>query len=281
MNKKITTYEPDNSIKKGFLHIFKEIFHELKMNKWLTYQLFKRDFFALYKQSFVGILWAIIVPLISVVTFIILNRAGVFSIGDIDIPYPLYAILGMSFWQLFSSGLIACTNSLVSAGSMVVKINFSRKSIVIASFGKSVISFLVQLVLAVILFIIYGIMPNIAILLIPILLIPIILFTLGIGFILSLLNGIMRDIGNVISSIIVFLLFLTPILYAKPSTGLLTKITSYNPIYYLISAPREFLLTGNISEWEGYLISSIISIVIFILCLVIFHLTETRITERI
>ena len=281
MNKTITTYEPDNSIKKGFLHIFKEIFNELKMNKWLTYQLFKRDFFALYKQSFVGILWAIIVPLISVVTFIILNRAGVFSIGDIDIPYPLYAILGMSFWQLFSTGLIACTNSLVSAGSMIVKINFSRKSIVIASFGKSVISFLVQLVLAVILFIIYGIMPNIAILLIPILLIPIILFTLGIGFILSLLNGIMRDIGNVISSIIVFLLFLTPILYVKPSTGLLTQITDYNPIYYLISAPREFLLTGNISEWKGYLISSIISIVIFILCLVIFHLTETRITERI
>jgi len=276
-----TTYEPDNSIKKGFLHIFKEIFNELKKNKWLTYQLFKRDFFALYKQSFVGILWAIIVPLISVATFIILNKAGVFSIGDIDIPYPLYAILGMSFWQLFSTGLIACTNSLVSAGSMIVKINFSRKSIVIASFGKSVISFLVQLVLAVILFIIYGIMPNIAILLIPILLIPIILFTLGLGFILSLLNGIMRDIGNVISSIIVFLLFLTPVLYAKPSTGLLTKITNYNPLYYLISTPREFLLTGNISEWKGYLISSIISIIIFILCLVIFHLTETRITERI
>ena len=281
MDETTTTYEPDNSIKNGFLHIFKEIFNELKKNKWLTYQLFKRDFFALYKQSFFGILWAIIVPLISVATFIILNRAGVFSIGEIDIPYPLYAILGMSFWQLFSSGLIACTNSLVNAGPMVVKINFSRKSIVIASFGKSFISFLVQLVLAVILFIIYGIIPNIAILLIPILLIPIILFTLGMGFILSLLNGIMRDIGNVISSIIVFLLFLTPILYAKPSTGLLTKITNYNPLYYLISAPREFLLTGNISEWKGYLISSIISIVIFILCLVIFHLTETRITERI
>lgn len=281
MNKAIITYEPDNSIKKGFLHIFKEIFNELKINKWLTYQLFKRDFFALYKQSFVGILWAIIVPLISVATFIILNRAGVFSIGDIDIPYPLYAILGMSFWQLFSSGLIACTNSLVMAGPMVVKINFSKKSIVIASFGKSIISFLIQLILAVILFIIYGIMPNVAILLIPILLIPIILFTLGLGFILSLLNGIMRDIGNIISSIIVFLLFLTPILYAKPSTGLLTKITNYNPLYYLISAPREFLLTGNISEWKGYLISSIISIIIFILCLVIFHLTETRITERI
>ena len=281
MNKAITTYEPDNSIKNGFLHIFKEIFNELKINKWLTYQLFKRDFFALYKQSFFGILWAIIVPLISVATFIILNRAGVFSIGDIDIPYPLYAILGMSFWQLFSSGLIACTNSLVMAGPMVVKINFSRKSIVIASFGKSVISFLVQLILAAILFIIYGIIPDIAILLMPFLLIPIILFTLGIGFILSLLNGIMRDIGNVISSIIVFLLFLTPVLYAKPSTGLLTKITNYNPLYYLISTPREFLLTGNISEWKGYLISSIISIIIFILCLVIFHLTETRITERI
>jgi len=59
----ITTYEPDNSLKKGYLSIFKEIFNEIKKNRWLTYQLFKRDFFAIYKQSFIGVFWAVfIVP---------------------------------------------------------------------------------------------------------------------------------------------------------------------------------------------------------------------------
>jgi lipopolysaccharide transport system permease protein len=214
MTETITTYEPDNSLKKGYLSIFSEILNELKKNRWLTYQLFKRDFFAIYKQSFIGILWALIIPLVSVGTFIVLNQSGIFNIGDINVPYPIYAILGMAFWQLFSTGLVASSNSLVAAGSMITKINFSKKSLVIASTGQSIVSFLIQFVLVSILFVYYWIAPSIAILLIPITIIPIMLLTLGLGFILSLLNGIMRDIGNMLGVFMTFLMFLTPVLYA-------------------------------------------------------------------
>ncbi|MBU4305805.1 MAG: ABC transporter permease, partial [Candidatus Omnitrophica bacterium] len=62
----VITYEPDNSLKKGYGNIFGEIFNEIINNRWLIYQLFRRDFLALYKQSFIGILWAFIIPLISV-----------------------------------------------------------------------------------------------------------------------------------------------------------------------------------------------------------------------
>jgi lipopolysaccharide transport system permease protein len=281
MSEIITTYEPDNSLKKGYLSIFCEMYNEFKKNRWLTYQLFKRDFFALYKQSFIGVLWAFIIPLVSVGTFILLNRSGIFSIGEIDVPYPIYAILGMAFWQLFSTGLITRSNSLVKAGSMIVKINFSKKSLVIASAGQSIVSFLIQLTLVIILFIYYKIAPSTVILLIPLFMIPIMLLTLGLGFIFSLLNGIVRDIGNILSILMTFLMFLTPILYAKPTTGILARITNYNPLYYLTSVPRELVLTGAVSEWKGFLISSAISIIIFLICLIVFHLTETRVTERI
>jgi lipopolysaccharide transport system permease protein len=107
------------------------------------------------------------------------------------------------------------------------------------------------------------------------------LLTLGLGFIFSLLNGIVRDIGNILSILMTFLMFLTPILYAKPTTGILARITNYNPLYYLTSVPRELVLTGTISELKGFLISSAISIIIFIICLIVFHLTETRVAERI
>ena len=281
MSEIITTYEPDNSLKKGYLSIFSEISNEIKKNRWLTYQLFKRDFFALYKQSFIGVLWAFIIPLVSVGTFILLNRSGIFSIGDINVPYPIYAILGMAFWQLFSTGLITSSNSLVKAGSMIAKINFSKKSLVIASAGQSIVSFLIQLTLVIILFIYYKIAPSTSILLIPLFMIPIMLLTLGLGFIFSLLNGIVRDIGNILSILMTFLMFLTPILYAKPSTGILARITNYNPLYYLTSVPRQLVLTGTISEWKGFLISSVISVFIFVICLIVFHLTETRVAERI
>src|SRR4030042_4759442 len=275
MNETITTYEPDNSLKKGYLSIFMEIFNELKENRWLTYQLFKRDVLAVYKQSFIGSFWALILPLISVGAFIILNRSGILSIGDIKAPYPIYALLGMAFWQLFSTGLIASSNSLVAAGTMITKINFSKKSLVIASLGRSIVSFLIQFVLVALLFAYYGIVPSIAVLLIPVVIIPILLLTLGLGFILSLVNGVVRDVGNVLGVLLTFLMFLTPVLYAKPTIGILSQATNYNPLYYLVSAPRDLVLEGTIPELSGFFVMSIISIIIFIVCLFIFHLTET------
>ncbi|MHA1265175.1 MAG: ABC transporter permease [Candidatus Helarchaeota archaeon] len=281
MTDDIITYEPDNSIKKGYLNLFKEIYSDLKQNRWLTWQLFKRDFLAAYRQSFMGILWAFIIPLISVGTFILLNQAGIFNVGTITVPYTIYAILGMSFWTLFSTGLIGCGNSLVIAGSMIVKINFSKKSLVIAAYGQALVSFIIQFALVCILFIIFGFSPDLSILLTLPLIIPIILLTLGLGFLIAILNGIVRDIGNLLSVLITFLMFLTPILYTFPEAGILATIAKFNPLYYLISAPRELILTGTITNGIEYLISCIISIIIFVICIVIFHLTETRVTERV
>ncbi len=281
---RITTYEPDNSIKKGYSSIFREIFDELKKNRWLTYQLFKRDFLTLYKQSFVGIVWVFIFPLVSVGTFVILKRSGIFTFGNINVPYPIYAMLGVAFWQLFAAGLIATSNSLVKAGSMIVKINFSKKSLVIASFGQAIVFFLIQITLFGILLIYYQLRPSIIILFLPVLVLPIIFFSLGLGFILSLLNGIFRDIGNVLSILLTFFMFLTPVLYAKPTSGMLSYLTDYNILYYLVCVPRNILFMGimnSMSDWKGFFISVVLSFVIFTICLVIFHLTETRVAERI
>ncbi len=278
---KITTYEPNNSIKKGYRSVFAEIVSELKENQWLIYQLFKRDFFATYKQSFIGIFWALIIPLASLATFVILNRSGLFSVGKISVPYPIYAILGLSFWQLFSTGLVASSNSLVKAGSMITQINFSKKSLIFASAGQSIISFIIQFVFLMALFLYYQFTPNIAILLIPVIILPILLLTLGLGLILSIINGVIRDVGNVVSLLMTFLMFLTPILYVKPETGILAKITKINLLHYLVSGGRDLVLKGAISEPQGFLISSLFSVVIFVLCLIIFHLTETRLCERV
>lgn len=281
MTETITTYEPDNSLKKGYIFLFSEIINEFKKNKWLTYQLFKRNFSTIYKQSFIGILWALIIPLVSVGTFIVLNQSGIFSIGDINVPYPIYAILGMSFWQLFATGLVSSSNSLVSAGSMIAKINFSKKALVIASTGLSLVSFLIQIILVGILFVYYGVKPHNAILLIPIVLLPLMLLTLGLGFIFALINGVARDIGNIISVLMTFIMFLTPVLYAKPTSGILAQVTNYNPLYYLISAPRSLILEGSFPDSKGFLIASAFSGIVFMVCLIVFHLTETRVAERI
>jgi len=276
-----TTYEPDNSLKKGYRSLFSEIFSELKKNRWLIFQLFKKDFVALYKQSLIGIFWAVLLPLVAVGTFIVLSGAGVFNVGTLSVPYPIYAILGMALWGLFSTGIVASSNSIVAAGPMITKINFSKKSLVIASMGQALLAFIIQLCLVLVLLVYYHIAPSPAILLIPLLIMPLVLFTLGLGFVLSLLNGIARDVANMVSVLVTFLLFLTPVLYAKPTTGVLATLSSYNILYYLVSVPRDLILFGTSNSLKGFLLSSALAFFVFLLFLAVFHLTETRVAERV
>jgi len=281
MKQHIVTYEPDNFLKKGYLILLTDIIREFIDSKWLFYQLFKREFLATYKQSLIGVFWALIVPLVTVGTFVLLNRSGIFKIGNLNVPYSVYAVLGMASWQFFATGLISGSNSLVKAGSMVVKINFSKKSLVLASSVQGTISFLVQFLLGIILCFIFDIIPKWQILFIPFALLPLLLLTFGLSLLLAILNGVIRDIGNAMTMLLTFVMFLTPVLYAMPENGILAKLINLNPISYLVSAPRDLVLYGKINEFTGYIYAVISSCIAFVFCLISFHLTETRVAERI
>jgi len=75
---KLKVYEPDRAIKQGYIAFWKEKFRETKENLWLIRQLFVRDFKAQYSQSFLGIVWALIIPLVTLATFIVLRSSGFF-----------------------------------------------------------------------------------------------------------------------------------------------------------------------------------------------------------
>ncbi|MHB1459571.1 MAG: ABC transporter permease [Armatimonadota bacterium] len=280
MPENIVCYQPDNCLKQGYFGLFADMFRELAANRWLTKQIMKRDMSAMYKQSIIGFLWLVVNPMAVIATYMILGKSGVFNVGEIKTPYALYAVLGISTWQLFAVGITASANSLVSAGSMISKINFSKKSLVIASIGTSFLSFCIQFVLALALLIVYHWKPSPWIILMPLLAIPMALLSLGLGFLAALLNAVFRDVGTAIPVLINFLLMLTPVLYT-PRVGLLAKMSEYNPFYYLTTVPRDIALRGTTDHILGYGISVGVSVFVFVVCLTIFHLTESRIAERV
>lgn len=257
------------------------MFGEVASSKWLTWQLFKRNFNALYRQSLLGIAWVLIAPLISVGTFIFLNASGIINVGDISVPYPLFAMAGIALWSLFSMGLTLSSNALVGASSMITKINFTREPLVISAIFQGIVPSLIQIVVVFVLFAWYQVMPPLTVLLAPLAAIPLLVLTLGLGFLLSLINAVMRDVGNVISIVVTFLLFLTPVLYAKPVSGISAVVSRYNPLYYLVAVPRDLVTSGGTAEWQGYLYSTLFSIVVLFIGWLAFHLTETRIAERV
>jgi lipopolysaccharide transport system permease protein len=281
INNKTTVYYPDKAIRQGYISLFREMTNEVVTSRWLTWQLFRRNFISIYKQSVLGIFWALFIPLVSVGTFIFLNQGGIFDVGDVSIPYPLYAVAGIALWQLISTGLTLGANSIVNAGAMITHINFTRASLVISSVAQGFLPSVVQIVIVFILFAVYGIVPPWTVLLVPFAVIPLMLLTLGLAYILSLVNAVVRDAGNGISILITFLMFLTPVLYAKPDSGMVAAVSRYNPLYYLVAVPRDLLTTGSTGESPGFFYSSLIAVVVFLVCWIVFHLIETRIVERV
>lgn len=281
MTEKIIVYEPDKFIRIGFFPVWKEMVLNLVMSKELIWRLFLRDFSAKYRQSMLGIIWAIINPIFTVSVFIFLNRAGILNIGETSAPYPIFALIGISIYGIFSTGLSVSSNSIIGAGSMVVKINFPKISLVVASMGQAIVDFLIRAILVIILLIIYRFIPSWTFILFPFVLLPLIMLTLGLGLILSLLAGVLRDIIHLVSFLTTLLLFMVPALYPAPRSGIFADLNRWNPLSHLITACRDIVISSGLTDPLGFLWASVISILIFLVSWRIFFLSETRIAERV
>ena len=276
-----TVYEPDRFIKMGSFASWKEMAISLFQSRELIWRLFVRDFSAKYRQSLLGILWALLNPIITVGIFVFLNRAGILNIGETSVPYPVFALIGLSIYGIFATGLSVCSNSIIGAGSMVVKINFPKISLVIASMGQSVVDFLVRLALVIILFIIYGIAPQWTFLIFPFTVLPLVLLTLGLGLILSLLAGVFRDVIHLVSFFTTLFLFMMPVLYPAPPAGIFAALNAWNPLSHLIVGCRDILISGSFSDSHSFLWASAFSIFLFLISWRIFFISESRIAERV
>jgi len=271
-------YEPHKQLKQGIM-IWKEMFREIYDYHELLWRLFVRDLSAKYKQSLLGNAWCLLMPFVAIGTFMYLNHVGILHIQQTSMPYPLYALIGLSVWQIFATGLNSGANSLVGAGDLVTKINFPREVLVIASMAQSVFEFLIKFALVLVFFFVFNYVPSWKIIFFPFILLPLLFLTVGLSLVLALLNGVMRDIGNIVSLFLMFLMFLTPVLYPVPTKNfLLLKLNFLSP---LINAPREIIADGTIHQPGLFGVASVISLLIFLMSWRIFHLAETKIPERL
>lgn len=279
--KRRIVYEPNRLVKTGFLASSQEMISNLMRSKELIWRLFLRDFKARYRQSLLGVVWAVLSPVITIGVFVFLNRSGILTIRATEIPYPLFGLIGLTIYGVFATGLSVSSNSIISAGPMVVKINFPKISLVIAAMGQAAVEFLVRLGLIAMLFVFYGVAPAWTALFFPLMLVPLFLFTLGIGLLLSLLAGIFRDVVHLVPFLTTLLLFLVPALYPLPATGMLACLNTWNPLSHFVIGGRELLIVGRLSDATGLLYATIVAISVFFISWRVFFMSEQRIAERV
>jgi len=250
---------------------------ELAESRRLIWLLILRDLSVRYRQSILGYVWAIIPQIATVGVFAFLHASRVLPIGGTRIAYVAYALWGISIWQLFAGCLSSCTTSLVSSGSLVTKVNFPREALVIAALGQPVFDFFVRLVPVVAVFIWYGVTPSWGIIFLPFVLMPVMLLALGLGFVLSIANLVIRDTGNALGTVLTIGMFLTPVLYPPPVRWPFFLVNLLNPLSPLLTASQDLIAAGFLTRPEMFAVACVLSLVLALIGWRAFRVTIPRV----
>ena len=277
----IKIYESNCRLKTG-IGIWTYMVKELFESRGLIWRLVVRDITSSYKQSILGILWVFIAPLFIMLAFIWVKEKNILPIGKTEMPYAAFMFTGQMIWLFFSQGITSATSSLVTAGNMLTKINFPREVLIFSAIGTTIFNFLIRIPLLLAIYLWVDFTPDIKIIFMPFILLPLFFLIIGFGFILSLLNAVMRDIRRVLGIIINLGMFATPVIYPPPQDWPFSfLINIVNPVSSFITAARDLATSGNLSNPYSYLLSLIFSLLIFFTGWRLFHLTEPKIAERV
>lgn len=228
----------------------------------LFYILTWRDIKVKYKQTFLGILWLIIRPLLSSIIFtVVFSRIAHFKSSG-DYPYFMMVLTGMLPWQFFSSAINDSASSLIGNSSLITKVYFPRMIIPASSILTCFIDFVISLILLLVIMLFYGILPDFNFIFLPVFIFLLLLFVFGCGLLLTSLNVNYRDFRYIIPFMLQFGLYVSPVGFNSNVIDSRWQIWfSLNPMTGIINGFRWCIL-GEPLHFNSVLIS-ISGIIIF------------------
>jgi len=248
---------------------------ELWQYRELLYFLTWRDIKVRYKQTVLGVLWALIQPFMTMVVFSLFfgQLAQVPSDG---LPYPIFNYAALIPWTLFSQGLTMSANSLVSSANLLKKIYFPRLVIPISSILSGLVDFALSFTILFGLMLFYGVAPTANAIWLPLLILLALVTSLAVGLWLSALNVQFRDVRYTIPFITQLWMFITPIAY--PSSLIqdptLRLIYSLNPMTGVVEGFRWALLGTDTAPNAMILVSAAAAFILLISGLFYFRRME-------
>jgi lipopolysaccharide transport system permease protein len=219
---------------------------ELWARRELIYVLARRDVAILYKQSAIGAAWAVIQPLsLAAVFSLFFGLLAKIDTGT-DVPYPVFAVLGMVTWLYFTGVLQRAATSTVESAQLISKVYFPRLVIPLAVVLAPTLDFAIGMAVALAVTLLYGVIPPIQVFLVP-LLVPLVLaVALGLGLWLAAVYVKYRDVGMVVNFAVLVGLFITPIVY--PFSNIPDEyqlLYGLNPMVGVLELMRWMTLPGS------------------------------------
>ena len=247
---------------------------ELWLYRELFYIFVWRDIKVRYKQTAIGVIWAILQPFLMMVIFSIFF-GKLAQISSRDTPYPVFVFTGLLFWNYFSTSVTSASNVLVEQENMIKKIYFPRLILPISSSLTPIVDFCIAFIVLFGIMAYYQFVPNIiGLFAIPILLLMAFLSASGMGFFLSAINVKFRDVRYALPFFVQILMFLTPVIYpANIISPNYQWILALNPMTGIIESARALIFGTSINP-QILIISFISAMIIFLFGLFYFRKTE-------
>ncbi|MFQ5681791.1 MAG: ABC transporter permease [Candidatus Binatia bacterium] len=247
----------------------------------LLYFLTWRDIKVRYKQTVLGIAWAVIQPLFLMLIFtIFFGRLA--RIPSDGMPYPIFAYTALLPWQLFSRALTDASTSLVASERLITKIYFPRLLVPTSAVLASLVDFAIALVLLLGMMVFYGMVPTMALIALPLFILFALMTALGMSFWLSALNAQYRDIRYVLPFLTQVWFFVTPVVYPASMVPEAWRfLYGINPMTGVVEGFRWALL-GNTEGPDATLaVSFTVVLAVFIGSLYYFTRVEETLADVI
>ena len=240
----------------------------------LLYFLLWRDFKVRYKQTVLGVGWAVIQPLFTMVVFtLIFGRLA--KMPSDGIPYPIFSYAALLPWTFFSQGLINASQSMVGNSNLIKKVYFPRLIIPMAGVLSGITNFILSFIVLLGMMLYFGIMPTINVLWLPLLLLLSLCTSLGVSLWLSALYVQFRDVGSLIPFLVQIWFFITPVVY--PSSLLQEPwrtLYGINPMVGVVEGFRWALLSTDTAPGSIIIVSSLVVLLLLISGVMFFRRME-------
>jgi lipopolysaccharide transport system permease protein len=251
----------------------------------LLYFLVWRDIKVRYKQTFLGILWVLLQPIVSIVIFSLLF-GYLLAVPSGDVPYPIFLYSALLPWTYFSTSLTRSTTSVVNSSHVITKVYFPRLVIPISGVLSGLLDFAIAFLVLIGLMLVYQVRPTPNIVFLPGFILLAMLTALAFGLWLSALNVRFRDVNYMLPFLVQVWMYLTPVIYGsnlipEPYRFLL----ALNPMTGVVAGFRWALLGDYLAEaappGELFPISVAITLAVLISGIIFFRTTERTFADII
>ena len=247
---KTTVYTPDSSLANPFA-MLRAMMGDLWAGRELAWRLTVRDISAQYRQTALGILWALILPLANTVVWLYLNSSGIVSLQETDIPFPVYVFAGTMLWAIFMEAINAPMGQTTAAKGMLVKLNFPREALLLAGIYKTLFNAAIKVGLMLLVLPFFRVHPGWGLVWFPAGVLSLVLLGTALGLFITPVGMLYTDVGRALPLVMQFLMYATPVVFAMPESGWAAKVFTLNPVTPLILTARDWL-TGGAPEFLGY-----------------------------